>query len=417
MLKIPYLAIALFVSSTILSPSSAVSQTALDLCSHAETAPDVKIDACTALIKSGRYSGSGLAAAYGSRAAAYRRKKDYDRALADFNEMIRIDPEGDSGFLGRCIVYGDRGEYDRAVADCSRAIQLRSNDYLAFEIRGNTYADKKEYESAIADYTRVIHLNPKFGEAYGNRCLLRARLGRDLPQALSDCNEALRLQPDDEDVFQGRGLVELRSGVFDRAIADFTAAFAKNAEDASSLYGRGLAKLKSGDTPGGHADMAAAVAIRADIAEVYAGYGVSEASLPDQTKTLPDQINTLPDQTKTLSDQTKTLPDQTTVSPLTEPSRHGSSGQALHSGKTVTPQSPCNRLPGRWEWFMNGDVTILANGTAVQRASGLTANWSCSDRTAIFHWSHGFTDRLTLSADGNHLTGSNGVVAVWGNRR
>jgi hypothetical protein len=31
-------------------------------------------------------------------------------------------------------------------------------------------------------------------------------------------------------------------------------------------------------------------------------------------------------------------------------------------------------------------------------------------------WSHGYTDRLTLSSDGSRLEGTNGFVRVWGNR-
>ena len=71
-----------------------------------------------------------------------------------------------------------------------------------------------------------------------------------------------------------RGLVQLKLGAFDYAIADYSAAIARNAKDAGSLYGRGIAKIRSGDAAGGEADISAAKAIQADIATVYAGYGV-----------------------------------------------------------------------------------------------------------------------------------------------
>lgn len=348
----------------------------------------MKIRACAALIKSGRYSGSGLAAVYGSRAAAYRRNKEYDRAIADFNEMIRIDPKDSDGFIGRCMVYDDKGDYDRALADCTQAIELDPENVLAIEMRANTYEAKKDYENADADYTAALRLDPKLSEAYLNRCWVRGSTGRDLPGALEDCNEALRLQPDAANAFGNRALVQLKLGAFDRAIADYSAALANNANDAYSLYGRGVAKLKSGDAAGGAADIAAAKAIQGDIADVYARYGI--------TVEVPTT--------------------QTNVPPPPEPSEHGKSGQRVRND-TNARRSLCGRLAGTWEWFANGDVTILPNGTASQSPSGFTANWSCSNRTVVFHWSHGFIDHLTLSKDGDHLTGSNGIMAVWGNRR
>jgi tetratricopeptide (TPR) repeat protein len=85
-----------------------------------------------------------------------------------------------------------------------------------------------------------------------------------LPAALADCNESLRLHPGEANIFNTRGLVQLKLGAFDRAIADYGTVIEKRQKDANSLYGRGLAKLKAGDKAGGEAD----------IAQVFAGYGV-----------------------------------------------------------------------------------------------------------------------------------------------
>ena len=100
-------------------------------------------------------------------------------------------------------------------------------------------------------------------------------VGSDLQAALADCNESLRLKPDDANTLNSRGLVQLKLGAYDRAIADYSAAIAQNAKDAGSLYARGIAKLKSGDTDAGNADIAAAKAIKSDVPEEYAGYGVT----------------------------------------------------------------------------------------------------------------------------------------------
>jgi tetratricopeptide (TPR) repeat protein len=202
---------------------------------------DQQIRSCSSLIESGRETPPRLAAAYDSRGIAYASKGDYDRAIADFNEAIRLDPKSAN----------------------------------AYSNRGNAYNDKGDHERAIADLNEAIRLDPKFADAYNNRCWARFLMGRDLDQALADCTEALRLSPTNRgDTINTRGVIQFKLGAFDRAIADFSEAIVINPKDAGSLYARGLAKRRSGDTAGGEADIAAAKAIKADIATEYARYGV-----------------------------------------------------------------------------------------------------------------------------------------------
>ena len=96
----------------------------------------------------------------------------------------------------------------------------------------------------------------------------------DLQQALSDCNESLRLRADDPNTLDSRGYAYFKLGQFDAAIADFDAAIARAPKLASSLYGRGLARMRKGDTAG-DADIAAAKALQANIAEEQARYGIN----------------------------------------------------------------------------------------------------------------------------------------------
>ena len=94
-----------------------------------------------------------------------------------------------------------------------------------------------------------------------------------MKQALKDCDESLRLKPDDADTLDSRGFANLKSGNFDKAAADFDAALKLNPRIAGALYGRGVAKNKKRGGSGDD-DLASAKAIDAKIAETFAGYGV-----------------------------------------------------------------------------------------------------------------------------------------------
>ena len=246
-----------------------------ELCDATGPDVDAQIAACTRQIDSGHRHGHDLAIEHYNRGIAWRAKGDLDRAITDYSEAIRVDPEYAHAYFNRGIAWAKKGELDRAIADYSEAIQLDPKDADPYRNRGDAYASEKDYEHAIADYTEAIRLDPADANNFNLRCWIRALEGKDLNGALADCNESLRLRANDGNTFNSRGLVQFRLGAFDAAIADYDTAIARNANDAESLYARGVAKLKKGDAAGGNADIVAAKAIKPDIAAVSADYGIT----------------------------------------------------------------------------------------------------------------------------------------------
>jgi tetratricopeptide (TPR) repeat protein len=53
---------------------------------------DLQINGCTAVIRSGHYSGKNLAIAYYNRGTPYLRLAEYARAIKDYDEALRLDP-------------------------------------------------------------------------------------------------------------------------------------------------------------------------------------------------------------------------------------------------------------------------------------------------------------------------------------
>ena len=63
----------------------------------------------------------------------------------------------------------DNGDYDKALADFNQAIQLDPTYVFAYNNCGNVYLHKGDYDKAIADYDKAIQLDPKYAGAYDNR--------------------------------------------------------------------------------------------------------------------------------------------------------------------------------------------------------------------------------------------------------
>ena len=55
--------------------------------------------------------------AYDSRVNMWFAKRDYDRAIADLNELIRLDPKGVAYLNTRGNAWYAKRDFDRAIAD------------------------------------------------------------------------------------------------------------------------------------------------------------------------------------------------------------------------------------------------------------------------------------------------------------
>jgi tetratricopeptide (TPR) repeat protein len=138
---------------------------------------DEQIAACTALIRSGKWSGKGLAAVFGNRCFAYNKKGEFDRAIADCNQFLTLDPKNVHAFNSRGNSYEYKREYDRAIQDFDEAISLDPRYAAAFNNRGNAFHAKGQYDRAIQDYDEAIRLDPKNPVPIRNRDLAMRKRG------------------------------------------------------------------------------------------------------------------------------------------------------------------------------------------------------------------------------------------------
>ena len=88
---------------------------------------DLKVTGCTAILTKGHDRKQNLALAYMNRGIGYYDKGDYDRAIADYDKAIELNPKLAPAYNDRGNVYSAKGDYDRAIADFDKAIELTQN--------------------------------------------------------------------------------------------------------------------------------------------------------------------------------------------------------------------------------------------------------------------------------------------------
>src|SRR5262249_15656827 len=124
----------------------------------------------TNIIASGEHA-YGAAVTYRNRADTYYYKHDYDLAIADYDQAIKLSPQPEA-YYGRGKTFHSRGDFDRALSDFN-IVRL-----LAYYGRGPAYYNKHDYERAIDDFERVLQLNPKYENAAN--ALAAAKLNQQL---------------------------------------------------------------------------------------------------------------------------------------------------------------------------------------------------------------------------------------------
>jgi tetratricopeptide (TPR) repeat protein len=119
------------------------------------------------------------------------------------------------------------GDYDLAIDHwflCldTEGLPPRVQAHAFFSL-GNADSAKDNHQQAIEDYSEAIRLEPEHGWAYNNRCWSRDLL-RESTAALHDCDEAMRLLPDQPEVLDSRALAYWQLGEEDKARADLARA-------------------------------------------------------------------------------------------------------------------------------------------------------------------------------------------------
>jgi tetratricopeptide (TPR) repeat protein len=151
-------------ASLVLLTTPAVAQDDTKLCHTSEDAEEI-IATCTRSIASGRWRGKDLAWAYTNRAYGFQLRKDYESAIGDANEAIRLDPGSFDAYNNRANAYQGRGELDRAFADYNQALRINPSYAIGYRNRGLLYEKRGERDRAIADFRQALRVDPNYRSA------------------------------------------------------------------------------------------------------------------------------------------------------------------------------------------------------------------------------------------------------------
>jgi len=179
-------------------------------------------------------------------------KKNFEKAIAEFSQSIRFDPESAEAYHYRGVCHRKRNDLDLAIADYSKAIEL--GRLASYADRGDAYLHKGDDAKSLEDLDRAIQSDPKFAWVYEAKAIIMSRKGdfravldcfdkaisivpksdywvargqacerlSDWHNASASYSHAIRLDPQSAETYHKRGWCHRQGKDFDRAIADFS---------------------------------------------------------------------------------------------------------------------------------------------------------------------------------------------------
>ncbi|SNT61613.1 Tetratricopeptide (TPR) repeat [Tardiphaga sp. OK246] len=201
------------------------------------------------------------------RAFAHEDLKQYDRAEADYNAALQIEPLDPDFYKKRGFYFSRRGRYEEALADfrMGRELDLTDGGFAFGE--GEVYGKLGQHEKAVEAYNEAIRRDAGVTSYYRERGNAYNALGK-VKEAKVDYDKALAIgyypfpaPRETADTHLGRGYALYHLGRYQDAISDFDEVLKIMPKSSRTLAWRGTAYQKLGKGTEAAADYRAALAI------------------------------------------------------------------------------------------------------------------------------------------------------------
>jgi len=183
---------------------------------------------------------------FGNLGEAYRRDRQFDKALEAFEEAIAMMPEFLMGHLGIANTLRDQGKFKEATSRFRLALAINPSFAPAYHYLGLTFVDQERLKEAIPLLRKAIALRPGYIEAQLSLANTLERDGQS-EEALEKYRDILEKLPNHVGIINNIGNILKNMGDIDEAIIHFEKALSIDPDHVSAYYN--LSRARVGSSP------------------------------------------------------------------------------------------------------------------------------------------------------------------------
>lgn len=160
-------------------------------------------------------------------------------------------------------------------------------DAVAAKERGNVLLAKRELAEALTHYNEAVRIDPNYASPYVNRGSIFLAQG-DHVRAMEEFNHAIALDPKLSSAFNNRGNLWKAKGDLDQALADYGEAHRLDPQNAIALNNRGFVRLLKEDFDVAIVDFTESIRLNPKTGETYLNRGGAWEGKGDFDKAILD---------------------------------------------------------------------------------------------------------------------------------
>src|SRR2546429_8678498 len=122
-----------------------------------------------------------LSAVYQQRGYADATNQQFQDAINDYGEAIKLTPQDVRVYEQRAAVEMKLQDYDKALTDYSEVIKLKPNEVRYLNYRAYIYELKNDIKNSLADTEKALKMDPNNQEAKARKQRLEQKLAEQTP--------------------------------------------------------------------------------------------------------------------------------------------------------------------------------------------------------------------------------------------
>mmetsp|Transcript_42841 Transcript_42841/g.126936 ORF Transcript_42841/g.126936 Transcript_42841/m.126936 type:complete len:698 (-) Transcript_42841:3-2096(-) len=233
----------------------------------------------------------------------------YEEAIEDFTAALVLEPETASIHFNRGNARFQLGLHAEALEDYGEAIAREPASAIYLHHKGLAFQGMGSVQEAIAAYEEALRKDPNNHPSRFHLGIMYHKAGQ-LQRALDAFNS---VAPEDEALFEARGLLFRDMGDYRKALADFCAVLDLEPEVGKHYYNRGVVYYRMGLEQDAISDLSQAVELGSTGADVFSERGLAYRAQGNMAQAVIDltaAIEADPAQTQYLSNRAQCLFEQ-----------------------------------------------------------------------------------------------------------